>query len=144
MEVEATPANHSGFRPPFGPTASHVGFIIRGSQRVYFAGDTDLFPEMADLTQDLTLALLPVWGWGPTLGEGHLNPERAAEALTLLQPRFAMPIHWGTLCPIGMRWTRPRFLVEPPHEFAAHAARLAPEVTVRIVEPGDSLGGSTR
>ena len=27
------------------------------------------------------VALLPVWGWGPTLGPGHLDPQRAAEAV---------------------------------------------------------------
>jgi L-ascorbate metabolism protein UlaG (beta-lactamase superfamily) len=43
------------------------------------------------------VALLPVAGWGPRLPQGdHMNPSRAAEALKLLQPRIAIPIHWGT------------------------------------------------
>ncbi len=141
VEVVATPANHSGFRPPLGPRGEALGFLVRGSQRIYFAGDTDLFPEMADLGRlgALDVALLPVWGWGPTLGAGHLDPRRAAVALRMLRPRLAMPIHWGALCPFGMGWLRPRFLAQPPRAFADHAARLAPAIDVTVVGPGQSL-----
>ena len=94
---------------------------------------------MAGLAEDLDVALIPVWGWGPTLGSGHLTPILAAEALTLLRPRLAVPIHWGTFCPLGMGWLRPRFLSSPPHDFARHAAHLAPEVKVRVLAPGEAL-----
>ncbi len=139
LQIRATPANHDGNRPPFGPDGEALGFLIRGSTVVYFAGDTDLFDDMEHIGQDLDLALLPVWGWGPSLGEGHLNPERAATALTRLRPTQVVPIHWGTLCPIGLKWTRPLFLTEPPREFAREADRQAPDVDVRILEPGGSL-----
>jgi hypothetical protein len=86
VSVLATPANHDGWRPPFGPRAGCLGFIVEGTERVYFAGDTDLFPEMSALGP-IDLALLPVWGWGPTLGPGHLIDERP-RALTLI--RLAM------------------------------------------------------
>jgi L-ascorbate metabolism protein UlaG (beta-lactamase superfamily) len=138
VSVEVTRANHDGYRPPFGPHAGCVGYRFNGSQSVYFAGDTDLFPEMRQIGEDLDVALLPVWGWGPTLGPGHLDPLRAAHALTMLEPKVAIPIHWGTLCPIGLRWTRPGFLTEPPHRFVASARRIASSVEVRIVEPGGS------
>ena len=64
------------------------------------------------------LALLPVWGWGTYANEGHLDPERAARALQLIRPRVAVPIHWGTLFPAGLRRLRPSYLTEPPLEFA--------------------------
>lgn len=136
---EATPANHDGGRPPFGPNGEAIGFLIHGSTSVYFAGDTDLFDEMSSLSPHLNLALLPIWGWGPSLGKGHLDPERAAMALDRINPDRAMPIHWGTLCPIGLKWTRPRFLTEPPGEFARAAHREAPDVDVHVVEPGGQL-----
>jgi L-ascorbate metabolism protein UlaG (beta-lactamase superfamily) len=139
LRTLVTPANHSGFRPPFGPDGECVGFVFHGSQSVYFAGDTDLFPEMVDVGRQLDIALLPVWGWGPTLGNGHLDPARAAEALTALQPSLAVPIHWGTLCPIGLKWARPTFLTEPPREFVHEAYMRAPDVEVRIVQPGGRL-----
>lgn len=136
VQIEATIANHSGGRPPFGPTSACLGYILRGQQTIYFAGDTDLFPEMSALEQTLDLALLPVWGWGPTLGEGHMDPHRAAQALTLLKPRFAIPIHWGTLYPLGMSYLRPRLLSAPPLLFAHHARELAPAVDIHIIKPG--------
>ena len=84
----------------------------------------------------LDVALLPVWGWGPSLGAGHMDPRRAAEAAALLRPRLAMPIHWGTLYPLALHRVRPVPLTDPPHLFARFAASLAPDVDVRIVAPG--------
>ena len=139
LPVTATHALHSGFRPPLGPTVAALGFLIGEQRRIYFPGDTDLYPAMADLSPGLDTALLPVWGWGRSLGPGHLNPERAAEALQLLKPRLAVPIHWGTLHPVGLGYRRPRFLHDPPHLFARHAALLAPEVRIAIVQPGSQL-----
>ena len=80
-----------------GVRATAVGFMVSGTTRVYFAGDTDIFPEMEGLGESLDLALLPIWGWGPSLGPGHLDPGRAAEAARLLAPRTVIPIHWGTM-----------------------------------------------
>jgi L-ascorbate metabolism protein UlaG (beta-lactamase superfamily) len=124
---------------PFGPWAVAIGFLVSGSQRVYFAGDTALFPEMAHIDDHLDLALLPVWGWGPRLRGGHLDPPGAAEALTLLRPRRAMPIHWGTFWPAGMRWVGASRFTEPGGEFQMHAQRVAPEVEVLLAAPGDRL-----
>jgi L-ascorbate metabolism protein UlaG (beta-lactamase superfamily) len=74
VTVTATPAAHDGTRRPFGPRAAAVGYLITGADcRIYFAGDADLFAEMRDLSPQLDLALLPVWGWGPNLGPGHLG-----------------------------------------------------------------------
>jgi L-ascorbate metabolism protein UlaG (beta-lactamase superfamily) len=138
VRVRATPANHSGIGNPIAPRADALGFVVEGNHTIYFAGDTDLFDGMAKLVDELDAALLPVWGWGPVLGPGHLDPSRAAAALRLLHPRVALPIHWGTLSPIGLARMGGRWLTEPPREFARHAARLAPEVEVRVLAPGDS------
>lgn len=136
--VTATPAEHRIGRR--GITATPVGFLVEGSRRLYFAGDTDLFHGMAALgDRGLDLALLPVWGWGPTLGPGHMDPERAARAAALLAPRLAVPIHWGSLYPAGLARLRPRPLTEPPREFVARARTLAPEVEVRIAPPGSAV-----
>jgi L-ascorbate metabolism protein UlaG (beta-lactamase superfamily) len=139
VTVHAVQARHSGRRPPFGPSAEAIGFILSAEQRVYFPGDTDLFPEMASLAGKLDVALLPVWGWGPTLGTGHLDPERAAEAAQLMRPRVAIPIHWGTFHPIGATLIDRSFLVDPPRRFELAVRRLAPDVDVRILQPGDSV-----
>ena len=137
VTVEAVHAEHDAARLFSGATAPSLGFLIHGQRTVYFAGDTDLFSEMDALAGRVDVALLPVWGWGPTLGAGHMNPYRAALALRMLQPRYAVPIHWGTLHPIGLQLLRPAFLDEPPRTFARFARQLAPEVHVAVVEPGE-------
>lgn len=137
VTIEATYAHHNGNQLFSGTAADSLGFVIHGQQTIYFAGDTDLFSDMANLVDKLDVALLPVWGWGPTLGNGHLDPHRAAQALQLLRPRVAIPIHWGTYFPVGLKWVLPRLLTEPPLTFATFAAKLAPEVEVKIIPPGD-------
>jgi L-ascorbate metabolism protein UlaG (beta-lactamase superfamily) len=139
VRVVGTEARHRGFGPPLGPTAASVGFIVDGSRRIYFAGDTGLFPGMTDLGVALDVALLPVWGWGPTLRGEHLDPEAAADALRLLRPRIAVPIHWGTYHIIGAGRLRPHTRSEPPRRFEAAAGRVAPEVDVRVLRPGESM-----
>lgn len=137
VRVTATPADHPAvMRSPNGPRIDCLGYLVEGPRRMYFAGDTDVFDAMRGLAPGLDVALLPVWGWGPRLGAGHMNPRRAAQSLQLLRPRVAVPIHWGTLHPLGMGWARPRFLEQPPLQFAQHAAELAPDVQVKIVRVG--------
>jgi L-ascorbate metabolism protein UlaG (beta-lactamase superfamily) len=136
IDVHVTHADHRPGRIRHrGPAAT--GFSITGTRRLYFAGDTDLFPGMRDL-RGLDVALLPISGWGSHLGPGHLDPTRAAEALTLMEPRVAIPIHWGTFRSMGLRRRLPRLLTEPADEFAREAAKRAPCVDVRILEPGGS------
>jgi L-ascorbate metabolism protein UlaG (beta-lactamase superfamily) len=137
MSISATRAVHRRGRL-LDQRSEAVGFTIAGSQRVYFAGDTDIFPEMSELGPALDVALLPVAGWGPRLGPGHLDPTRAAESLALLVPRIAVPIHWGTLHRIRLRRSRRARLDEAPRAFASAAARLAPSVEVRILDPGQT------
>jgi L-ascorbate metabolism protein UlaG (beta-lactamase superfamily) len=113
--------------------AHPVGFVVRGSRSVYFAGDTDIFPGMDDL-RPIDVALLPVAGWGPTLPPGHLNPRSAAESLLLLRPELAVPIHWGTFrTPLA-----PPPDNAAPQEFLRAAAELAPDVEVRVLQIGES------
>jgi L-ascorbate metabolism protein UlaG (beta-lactamase superfamily) len=91
---------------------------------------------MADLAGEVDVALLPVSGWGPTLGPGHLDPERAARAVALIRPRVAIPIHWGTLA-LPLRIMRPPEPARPAREFAALVEDAAPGTEVRVLAPGE-------
>jgi len=87
ITVEAVPAYNPAkqFHPK---AAGHVGFIITaGGRRIYHAGDTDVIPEMASIHTDV--ALLPVGG------KYTMNASEAAEAANLIQPKVAVPMHWG-------------------------------------------------
>jgi L-ascorbate metabolism protein UlaG (beta-lactamase superfamily) len=137
LRVTATPAHHDERRRPFGVRAEPLGYLVRSSSSVYFAGDTDLFDGMAEIGP-VDVVLIPIAGWGPALGPGHMDAERAAQALPLLRPRVAVPIHWGTYYPFHLGLiSQPRFLDLPPALFLRHAAQLAPDVEVRVLHPGE-------
>ena len=139
LRVNVTPAVHAAERrgtiePP------SLGYLVsdRGAS-VYFAGDTEVFDGMARIAEDLDLALLPIWGWGPTLGPGHMNPSEAASALRLLRPKRAVPIHWGTYTPAGAPRIWPWMSATPAVEFTEYARRIHPETEVTVLTPGESI-----
>lgn len=138
VRVRAVPAVHDGRRVPFGPPVAALGFVVEGRRRIYFAGDTEPFDAMAGLAP-VDVALLPIWGWGPKLGPGHMDPAEAAAATALLRPAVAVPIHWGTFLPAGLARRHGRLLSAPPQAFAARVAELAPATRVEILQPGGSL-----
>src|SRR6478735_2071721 len=141
VSITATYAVHHGKREPFGPYAEAIGFLITegtgdDEASVYFAGDTDIFPGMADLHPRLDVALIPVWGWGPNLGPGHLTPREAARAVRLLRPRYAVPVHWGTLFPVGLQPFMGGLLTHPPLAFERAVRALRLDTEVLLTEPG--------
>ena len=77
--VAATPAVHQVRRGLGGADLPSLGYG-GGSRAGLLRGDTAVFPEMEALGP-LDVALLPVWGWGTTIGPGHLDPCGAAETL---------------------------------------------------------------
>jgi L-ascorbate metabolism protein UlaG (beta-lactamase superfamily) len=137
VRVRAVPADHAGARHPLAAESCALGYVVSGGLRAYFAGDTGLYEGMRDLAP-IDVAVLPVGGWGPRLPSDHLNPLSAAMALELLRPAACVPVHWGTIYP---PWLPPAFNAkwgEWPHAFARYAAHLAPEVDVRVLQPGET------
>lgn len=140
VRVRAVGARHDGRRLPFGPhLCPALGYVVLGAARTYFAGDTGLFDTMAEETGPVDVALLPVGGWGPYLGPGHLDAGRAARALARLAPAAAVPVHYGTYWPVGMDAVRPHEFHAPGEEFARLARQLAPKVTVRVPRHGERV-----
>ena len=74
-----------------------VGFLIKMNDTIiYFAGDTDLIPEMQKLTghkqpDKKFVAILPIGG------RFTMNAEEAAEAAKLIKPSIAIPMHYGSI-----------------------------------------------
>jgi L-ascorbate metabolism protein UlaG (beta-lactamase superfamily) len=140
IDVEVVHAHHlSGRGPHSRVSAPPVGYVVRVAGRaVYFAGDTDLFDGMRALGP-LDVALLPIWGWGRTLGERHLNPKSAATATGWLDPTTAVPIHWGTYSALRIGGGRPAWIDQPPHAFRDALADLGLEDRLCVLQPGGSL-----
>lgn len=145
IQVRGVPAAHHGRREPFGPEAPAMGHLVSdGRLTAWFAGDTGLHDAMADLPGAaprgvIDLAVVPIWGWGPNLGPGHLDPEQAAEAVARVGARDALAVHWGSLHPAGMRTAMRHHLRTPGDRFAAAVARHSPGTRVHRLAPGDTL-----
>ena len=136
--VLVVPAEHRGGRALSRAHGPALGYVIESaSQRVYFPGDTGLFEEMRSFGP-LDLALLPIWGWGPGLGPGHLTPQGAAEAAAVLGAASVLPIHWGTFSPINIGKRRPSWIDRPAVDFAAALPLAAPESQLVLLQPGES------
>jgi L-ascorbate metabolism protein UlaG (beta-lactamase superfamily) len=140
VRVRAVPAAHDGGRGPWSrERAVAIGFVVEGAARTWYAGDTGLFDEMSDLAP-VDLALIPVGGWGPTLAaHGHLGPAHAVEALRRVKAAWAVPVHYGTLWPIGLGRLRAHLFHEPGGRFAEQAAAEVPDTRVRVLAPGGTL-----
>ena len=95
VEVHAVPAyNVNKFREPghaFHPRGEkRLGFVIKmDGTTVYHAADADFIPEMASIRCDI--ALLPV------SGTYVMTAEEAAEAAAAINPKIAVPMHYGAI-----------------------------------------------
>ena len=65
-----------------------LGFVISVNYYdIYYAGDTQLIPDMQRVHPDI--AILPIDN------DGTLSIETAVEAVNLLRPRYVIPSNWG-------------------------------------------------
>lgn len=89
IEIEGVPAYN--LNKSFHPKShAYLGFIITvDGSRIYHAGDTDFIPEMKTLKADIVL--LPIGG------TYTMDAKEAAEAANAINPKFAVPMHWGSI-----------------------------------------------
>jgi L-ascorbate metabolism protein UlaG (beta-lactamase superfamily) len=93
VRVTMTHAFHSSSAPDGTYTGEPAGFVFDlGGARVYFAGDTAVFGDMALIAELYRpdVAVLPIGDYF-TMG-----PREAAKALELLGNPRCVPCHWGT------------------------------------------------
>ncbi len=139
VRVDVVAASHDERRHPLSRhRARPVEFLLTGSARLWFPGDTALHDSMADLGP-VDLAVVPVGGWGPNLGSGHLDPGRAAQAVRRVSAAAAIPVHYGTFWPMGLDRVRPEEFLPPGQRFADLVATTAPDTAVHVLAPGGSL-----
>ena len=104
LDIDVLPARHDGRRHPIGrQQAPALGFRVEGNgSSFWYPGDTGLDARIGEV-DPVDLALVPIGGWGPTLGDQHLSPEGAAETVCRVGARWALPVHYGTFWPVGLR-----------------------------------------
>jgi len=122
--VSLHPAWHSNSLPDGSYGGMPAGALIEaGGVRVYHAGDTALFSDLQLVgRRGLDVALVPI-GDHFTMG-----PDDAVEAIRLLAPRIAVPVHYDTFPPIRQ-------------DARAFAARVDAETDARcvVLAPGEGL-----
>jgi len=125
--IKLTPALHSSELEQGNdhslPLGTPGGFVVfTGGKKVYHAGDTALFSDMKLIGRGgLDLAMLPIGDWY-TMGI-----DDAVDALDLLTPKLALPMHYNTFDNIRV----------DPQAFAARA--FARGHVVQVLEPGGTL-----
>ncbi len=99
LDLEVVPAYNIG--KMFHPKEQEwVGFVVTlNNLRIYHAGDTDLIPEMDNIKADV--ALLPIGG------TYTMNVEEAVKACSKINPRIAVPMHYGSV--VGNKEDAERF-----------------------------------
>lgn len=136
IAIAATPARHaSGRIDPHSDITLWAGYALRGPRhRVYYSGDTGLFPALADIGArygPFDLTLIEAGQYDADWPDWHSGPEQAVEANRLVRGKRMMPVHWGLLKLAHHGWTEPA-------ERVLAAARCQ-QVAVLLPRPGDSV-----
>ena len=132
----ATPARHfSGRSLTDRNRTLWASFAIRGPEhRVYFGGDTGMFPgftEIGEREGPFDVTLMPIGAYNDMWKAVHINPEEAVEAHLMVRGGLLVPIHWGTFNLAFHDW------FEPAERLLA-AGRMA-EVEVAVPRAGRPL-----
>ena len=87
------------------------GFAIVGpAHRVYYSGDTGLFPALRDIGAKygpFDCTLIEIGQYHRAWPDWHIGPEQAIEAHTMLRGRVLLPVHWGLFRLAYHGWTEP-------------------------------------
>ena len=140
LSIVCTPARHASGRAVLDTDATlWAGYAFLGdTHRVYFSGDTGLFPAMRDIGEQLgpfDLAMIEVGAYGQAWPDWHLGPEQAVRANQLVRGRVLLPIHWGLFNLAFHGWTE-------PIERVLAAAEIA-RVRVAAPRPGQGIEPTT-
>lgn len=136
LRIAMTPARHASGRFLFDKDKKlWAGYALIGTKkRVFFSGDTGLFPAMKDIGQKygpFDLTMIEVGQYNRSWRDWHIGPEQAVKAHQWLRGRVMLPIHWGLFVLAAHGWT------EPAERAAREADRL--KVNLATPRPGESF-----
>jgi L-ascorbate metabolism protein UlaG (beta-lactamase superfamily) len=112
LEIECTPARHASGRQIFDQNDTlWAGYALLGAEhRVFFSGDTGLFPGMTEIGEKLgpfDLTMIEAGAYGQAWPDWHIGPEQAVIAHQMLRGEVMLPIHWGLFDLAYHGWTEP-------------------------------------
>jgi len=139
VTVVCTPAQHGS-----GRTLADQGrrlwssWVVLGSKRFYFAGDTGFdrhFKDIGEAYGPFDLAALPIGSYTPReiAAPVHISPEEALQAWLDLRASRFVGIHWGTFGLAREAYD------EPPKRIAAEVERRGfDRSAVWVLKPGET------
>lgn len=136
LVLTATPARHFSGRSLWDANRTlWAGWAIAGPKhRVYYSGDTAMFPEIADIGKRLgpfDANIIEVGAYSADWPDVHLGPEQAVDAHQILGGGVMFPVHWGTFDLALHPWTEP---IE-----RTRVAANKQGVTLAAPKPGESI-----
>ncbi|WP_338866349.1 MBL fold metallo-hydrolase [Myxococcus stipitatus] len=140
LEVVATPARHASGRQVLDKDATlWAGYALVGPRhRVFFSGDTGLFPAMKDIGERLgpfDVTMIETGQYHRTWPDWHIGPEQAVLAHQMLRGKAMLPIHWALFGLAYHGWTEPAERVR--------AAATQASISLLLPKPGQSLEPGT-
>jgi L-ascorbate metabolism protein UlaG (beta-lactamase superfamily) len=111
--------------PHYGGSPSGLIIAIRGGPTFYHTGDTDLFSDMALLSRYNKIDVMLV-----CIGDHFtMGPERAADAVKLVNPGTVIPMHYGTF-PV---------LTGTPEAFESELKKRNIKAELRVMKIGETI-----
>jgi L-ascorbate metabolism protein UlaG (beta-lactamase superfamily) len=137
LTLFALPARHASGRTLVVDDGAKLwaGYAFLGARhRVYYSGDTGLFPALRTIGErfgPFDLTMIEVGQYNRAWPDWHLGPEQAVEAHRRVRGDVMLPVHWGLFALASHGWTE-------PIERALVAARNANAVLI-TPRPGQSV-----
>lgn len=140
LEIVCTPARHASGRTLFDKDRTlWAGYGLLGPEhRVFFSGDTGLFPALTEIGERLgpfDLTMIEVGAYGRAWPDWHLGPEQAVRAHRMVRGDAMLPVHWGLFDLAYHGWTEPIERVR--------VAAAAADVELLLPRPGESVEPSS-
>jgi L-ascorbate metabolism protein UlaG (beta-lactamase superfamily) len=113
LTLWAVPARHASGRMLFVDNGAKLwaGYAFIGaSHRVYYSGDTGLFPALRTIGERLgpfDLTMIEIGQYDQAWPDWHLGPEQAIEAHRRVRGAVMLPVHWGLFALASHGWTEP-------------------------------------
>jgi len=115
--------------PVYAGNPTGLIIAIRGGPTIYHTGDTDLFSDMAVVPRFHKIDIMLV-----CIGDHFtMGPARAAEAVKLVEPRTAIPMHYGTF-PV---------LTGTPEAFGRELKQRKAKAQLRVMRVGETIALDT-
>lgn len=111
INFTATPAHHFSGRSFLGHnTTLWASWVIEGSKKVFFSGDSAYSPDFKDIGEryrGFDVAFMENGQYDKRWLYAHMMPQQTIQAIKDIQAKFFVPIHWSMFRLSTHHWLDP-------------------------------------